>query len=67
MKNEQLCIKKYHHGVNVIEVIDTALVSSNVGMGIGGEGLLVTIIAAPIVLALECASLVCGLLGVFFI
>jgi len=33
-------------------------------MGIGGAGLLVTIVAAPIVLALECASLVCELLGV---
>ena len=33
-------------------------------MGIGGAGLLCTIIAAPIVLGLECASLACGLLGV---
>ena len=33
-------------------------------MGIGGAGLLVTIIAAPIVFALEVASLSCGLLGV---
>ena len=33
-------------------------------MGIGGAGLLATIIAAPIVFALEVASLGCGLLGV---
>ena len=33
-------------------------------MGIGVAGLLCTIIAAPILLGLECASLACGLLGV---
>ena len=33
-------------------------------MDIDGAGLLCTIIAAPIVLGLECASLACGLLGV---
>ena len=40
------------------------LVSSSVAMGIEGDGFLVTIIAAPIVFALEWASLACGLLGV---
>ena len=45
--------KNYHRGVNVIYGIDTALVSASVGMSIGGAGLLCTIIAAPIVLALE--------------
>ena len=33
-------------------------------MGIGGVGLLSTVIAAPVVLGLEAAALVCGLLGV---
>ena len=33
-------------------------------MGIGGTGLLCTIIAAPIVLALECGSLACALIGI---
>ena len=56
--------KKYHRGVNVIDGIDTALVSASVGMGIGGAGLLCTVIAASIVLALECVSLVCGLFRV---
>ena len=37
--------------------VDTALVSASVGMGIDGAGLLCTIIAAPIVLGLELASL----------
>ena len=34
------------------------------GMGIGGVGLLTTVIAAPVVLGLEIAALGCGLLGV---
>ena len=56
--------KKYHRGVNVIDGIDTTLVVASMGMGIGGTGLLCTIIAALIVLDLECASLACGLLEV---
>ena len=47
----------------MIDGIDTALVSASVGMGIGDAGFLCTIIAAPIVLALEYGSLVCGLIG----
>ena len=34
------------------------------GMGIGGVGLLSTIVTAPVVLGLEVAALDCGLLGV---
>ena len=63
MKNAQLCIK-YHRGVNAKDGVDTALVSASVGMGIGGAGLLCTIIATPIVFGLKCTSLACGLLGV---
>ncbi|KAI0226954.1 hypothetical protein LSAT2_022589 [Lamellibrachia satsuma] len=33
------------------------------GMGIGGVGLLSTIIAAPVILGLEAAALACGLFG----
>jgi len=34
------------------------------GMGIGGVGLLSTIIAAPVVLGLKIAAMACGILGV---
>lgn len=56
--------KKYHRGINIIDGVDTALLSASMGMGIGGVGLLSTIIAAPVVLGLEIAALACGVLGV---
>jgi len=54
--------KKYHRGVNVLDGVDTA--SAGMGMGIGGVGLLSTIIAVPVVLGLEIAALTCGTVGV---
>ena len=41
-----LLYKKYQRGVNIINGVDTALVSASIGMSISG-GLLATIIAAP--------------------
>lgn len=56
--------KKYRRGVNVLDGVDTALLTAGMGMGIGGVGLLSTVVAAPVVLCLEIAALVCGTLGV---
>ena len=56
--------KKYCRGVNVLDGVDTALLTASMGMGIGGVGLLTTIVAAPVVLGLEIAALACGVLGV---
>jgi hypothetical protein len=56
--------KKYRRGVNAVDGIDTAFMAASVGMGAVGVGLLVTIIAAPIVLGLEVAALACGLVGI---
>lgn len=56
--------KKYSRGVNTLDGVDTALLTAGMGMGIGGVGLLSTIIAAPVVLGLEIAALACGVLGV---
>ena len=56
--------KKYYWGVNIIDGVDTVLVSESIGMSISGAGLLATIIAAPIAFTLELASLACGLLSV---
>ena len=56
--------QKYRRGINAVDAVDTALISASMGMGIGGVGLLTTIIAAPVVLGLEIAALGCGLLGV---
>ena len=62
-KRSQL-YKKYRCGINAVDAADTALISASMGMGIGGVGLLTTVIAAPVVLGLEIAALGCGLLGV---
>ena len=62
-KRSQL-YKKYRRGINVVDAVDAALISASMGMGIGGVGLLTTVIAAPVVLGLEIAALGCGLLGV---
>ena len=43
---------------------DTTLLSASMIMGIGGVGLLSTIIATPIVIGLEAAALGCGLLSI---
>ena len=62
-KRSQL-YKKYRRGITAVDAADTALISASMGMGIGGVGLLTTVIAAPVVLGLEIAALGCGLLGV---
>ena len=62
-KRSQL-YKKYRRWINAVDAVDTALISASMGMGIGGVGLLTTVIAAPVVLGLEIAALGCGLLGV---
>ena len=56
--------KKYHRGVNVLDGIDTTLITVSMGLGVGGVGLLSTIVAAPVVLGLEAGSLACGILAV---
>ena len=58
--------KKYHRGVNVLDGIDTTLITVSMGLGVGGGGvgLLSTIVAAPVVLGLEAGSLACGILAV---
>ena len=55
---------KYRRAINAVDCIDTVLVASSLGMGAVGVGLLSTIIAAPIVVALEAAAVACGLAGI---
>ena len=56
--------KKYRRAINAVDCIGTVLVASSLGMGAVGVGLLSTIIAAPIVVALEAAAVACGLAGI---
>ena len=56
--------KKYHRGVNVLDGIDTTLITVSMGLGVGGVGFLSTVVAATVVLGLEAGSLACGILAV---
>lgn len=56
--------KKYHRAVKIITNVDATLVTAGMGLGAAGIGLLSTVIAAPIVIAMEASALVFGLLGV---
>ena len=55
---------KYNRGVNVISVIDNCLGVTAIGLGITGDGLLSTIVAASAVIGIEAVSIVMGLLRV---
>ena len=58
-----LC-KKYHRSIDAIDAIDTTLIAISTGLGIGGVGLLTTVVAAPIVLGLEIGAACCGIIAV---
>ena len=50
--------------MNVLDGIDTTLITASMGIGVGGVELLSTVVAAPVVLGLEAGSLACGILAV---
>ena len=56
--------KKYHRSVRVINAVDDVLVVATMGLGISGIGVLSTIIAAPIAIAMESAALGAGALSI---
>ena len=56
--------KKYHRAVKAVSNVDFVLVATSMGLGVAGVGLLSTIIAAPIVIAMEATALATGLIGI---
>lgn len=56
--------KKYRRAINGVDAADTVLISTGAALGIGGVGLLATIVAIPIAVGLEIGSLGCAGLGV---
>ena len=50
--------------MNILDGVDTALLATTMGLGVGGVGLLSTIIVAPIALGLEVGALGCALASV---
>ena len=62
-KRNELSIK-YNRGVNIIDVKDSCLGVTAIGLGISGVGLLSSIDAAPAVIGMEAVSIDMGLLRV---
>ena len=63
-ENRAALYKKYHRGENVCDGVETSLAAVGLGLGASGIGLLSTVIAAPVVVGLEAAAGVCGLVAV---
>ena len=61
-KRESLS-KKYHKGIKIINTADAGLILTTMGLGAAGVGLLSTIIAAPIVIAMKAVALGTGILS----
>ena len=55
--------KKSRRAANILNGCDTALLLISALTGVGGVGLLSTIVAAPVVIGLEATSLLCGVVG----
>ena len=58
--------KKYQRGINVLSGISYALEFSSVALGATGIGLLNTVVAAPVVIAMEGLALGAGALSASF-
>jgi hypothetical protein len=56
--------KKYHRSVRIINAVDDVLILTTMGLGASGVALLSTIIAAPVVIAMESAALGAGVLSI---
>ena len=56
--------KKYFRAANIIDNVDTVLITITLGGGAGGIGLLTTVIAVPAVIAIEGVALITGLLSI---
>ena len=55
--------KKYRRASNILNGCDTTLLLISALTGVGGVGLLSTIVAAPVVISLEATALLCGVVG----
>lgn len=56
--------KKYHRVVQIVDAVDVGLISTTMGLGISGVGLLSTIVAAPVVIVMESVALSTGVLSI---
>ena len=56
--------KKYFRAASIVDNVDTVLIAITLGGGVGGIGLLSTVIAAPAVIAIEGVALFTGFLSI---
>ena len=56
--------KKYFRAAKIVDNVDTVLITISLGAGAGGISLLSTIIAAPVVIAMEGVAIFTGLLSI---
>ena len=56
--------KKYFRAARIVDNVDTVLIAITVGGGVGGIGLLSTVIVAPAVIAIERVALFTGFLSI---
>jgi hypothetical protein len=56
--------KKYHRSVRIIHAIDDVFILVTMGLGISGVGILATIVAAPIAIAMEAVALGVGAISI---
>ena len=56
--------KKYFRAAKIVDNVDTVLITLSLGAGAGGIGLLSTVIAAPVVIAMEGVAIFTGILSI---
>ena len=61
--NREALSNKYFRAARIVDNLDTVLIAITLGGGVGGIGLLSTVIAAPAVIAIEGVVLFTGLLS----
>ena len=62
--NREAISKKYFRAARIVDNVDTVLIAITLGGGAGGIGLLSTVVAAPVVIAIEGVALFTGLLNI---
>ena len=56
--------KKYFRAAKIVDNVDTVLITLSLGAGTGGIGLISTVIAAPVVIAMEGVAIFTGILSI---
>ena len=64
MVTKEASSKKYFRAARIVDNVDTVLIELNIGGGAGAIGLLSTVVAIPIVIAIEGVALFTGLLSI---